>query len=92
MHTMPLDQKGALSRLHMRQANGGLTEDGVITVTDGGRPVLAVLSLQAYASLMETLEVQSDPQAMAAIRASKDDIAAGRGVPLEQAFADLGWT
>jgi len=93
MHTtIPLEETGALSRLHRGQANGAATEAEMITVTEGGQPVLAVLSWDAYESLMETLEVLSDAEAMAAIRASNEAIAAGRGIPLETALAQLGWT
>ncbi len=92
MQTIPLEETGALRRLHTHQANGTHSEDEVITVTEDGQPVFAVLSWEAYESLIETLEVLSDPEAMAAIRASKEAIARGEGVPWEQVKAELGLT
>lgn len=91
MHTtIPLEETGALSRLHRGQANGAATEAEMITVTEGGQHGLAVLSWDAYESLMETLEILSDTEAMAAIGASNEAIARGEGVPWEQVKADLG--
>jgi len=90
MQTIPLEETGALGRLHTHQTNDSATEAEVITVTEDGQPVLAVLAWDAYESLMETLEVLSDPEAMAAIRAGNEAIARGEGVPWEQVKAELG--
>ncbi len=62
---------------------------GTITVTQRGKPVLAVLPYDFYDSLMETLEVMSDPELMAALRQSAKEIKQGRGIPLEQMKKDL---
>jgi PHD/YefM family antitoxin component YafN of YafNO toxin-antitoxin module len=52
-----------------------------IAVTRHGEPVLAVLPWDFYESLVETLEVMGDPELMAALRASVEDIAEGRTTP-----------
>jgi antitoxin YefM len=39
-----------------------------VTVTRNGSPVAVILAVEDYESLMETLEILSDPKAMAAIR------------------------
>ncbi len=57
---------------------------GAVTVTDDGRPVLAVLSWSLYESLVETLEVLGDEEAMTAIEQSRADISAGRTVSLQE--------
>jgi PHD/YefM family antitoxin component YafN of YafNO toxin-antitoxin module len=55
-----------------------------IAITEGGKPVLAVLPWETYESPMETLEILSDPAAMAAIRAGEEAITRGKTVPWEQ--------
>lgn len=62
-----------------------------LTITRHGKPVLAVLPWELYEALLETLEVMGDPEMMAALRRSQEDIAAGRVKPLDQAFDELGW-
>lgn len=49
---------------------------------------LAVLSWEANESMRETLEVQSDPEA---IRRSLEDIKAGRMRSRDEAMDELGW-
>ncbi len=92
MQTIPLDATGELSRLPRRHANGMPGGPEVITITEDGHPVLAVLPWEVFESLMETLEVLSDPEAMAAIRVSNEEAAAGQSVPWEQVKAELGLT
>lgn len=61
-----------------------------ISVTRRGRPVLAVMPWELYESLVETLEVLSDPAATAALRASVEDARKGRMVSHERARKRLG--
>jgi len=53
-------------------------EADVIQIKRNRKPVAAMMSWDAYESLLETLEILSDPAAMAALRESEQDIAAGR--------------
>lgn len=48
-----------------------------VTITKNGAPVAVLLAAEDYESLVETLAIQSDPQAMADIRQAERDIAAG---------------
>lgn len=89
VQTIPLRETGEISHLHAQRTNGNNAE--VIAVTEDGEPVLAVVPWGQYMSLLETLEILSDPEMVAAIRDGEAAIAADRGVPLEQALADLGW-
>lgn len=50
------------------------TSERAVSITRRGRPVLAVLPWEFYESLLETLEVLSDPAAVAALRSSLDDL------------------
>lgn len=91
-----------MSSLSMVEARNRLTSlpeelekdkaSGAIAVTRRGKPVLAIMSWELYESLIETLEIMSDPEMMAALRQDISDVKAGnsRGIPLEQIKAELG--
>lgn len=61
-----------------------------VSITRHGRPVLAVMRWELYESLVETLEVLSDPDTTAALRASLEDIRKRRLVTHETARRRLG--
>ena len=71
---------GAVKNLTIVEARNNLTklpeqlnaESGTsaVTVTRRGRPVMAVMSHDLYESIMETMEIMSDPEAMAVLRQS----------------------
>jgi antitoxin YefM len=67
--------------------------EALTIVTQHGRPALAVLPWEYYESLMETLEIMGDEEAMAAIRrfqrgtASREEI---KTYSLEQIKQELG--
>lgn len=47
-------------------------------VTKRGKPVVVMLSVEDYESLMETLDILADPKAMADLRKGEADIRKGR--------------
>ena len=47
-------------------------------VTRRGTPVVVMMSVDDYESLMETLDILADPKAMAGLRRGEDDIHKGR--------------
>ena len=61
-----------------------------VGVTRRGRPVLAILPWEFYESLVETLDVLGDPEAVAALRSSLEDVRKGRLVTHERARKRLG--
>ena len=61
-----------------------------ITVTRHGKPVMAILPWDLYESLMETLEVMSDPELIGAVRQGVRELAEGKGRPWEDVKKDLG--
>lgn len=63
---------------------------GAVTITRHGEPVLAVLSYDFYEAIMETLEIVSDPNELASVRAGLQDIVEGRTVSLAEAEKRLG--
>jgi prevent-host-death family protein len=61
-----------------------------VVITRNGRPAAVVMSQDEYESLVETLEVLSDPDLMAALAESDEDVAAGRVYPWEEVKRELG--
>ncbi len=60
-----------------------------VEVTKNGRRAAVLMSADDYDSLTETLDILSDAEAMAAIRESDADIAAGRIYSLDEVAAEL---
>lgn len=61
-----------------------------IQVTRHGTPVMAVMSWDVYESIVETLEIMSDPETLAALRKGIEQIARGEFIDLETVEAELG--
>jgi prevent-host-death family protein len=86
MDTLPLaDVKARLSELISRVER----EQDQITVTRNGRPAAVVVSIDEWESLQETLEVLSDPEAVAAIAESREATARGEVYTTADILADL---
>ena len=64
-------------------------ESGAVAVTRRGKPVLAIMPWDLYESIVETLDILGDAEAMAALRQGIREIAAGKGIPWEQAKRKL---
>ena len=61
-----------------------------IIVTRHGKPVLVMLSIEDYASLMETLDVLTDPQAMAGVKRGVADLRKGKTHSWQEIKQSLG--
>lgn len=86
MTTVPL----AVARAQLSK----LVDDAVRTherveVTKNGRRAAVIMSADDYDSLMETLDILSDAEAMAEIRQADADIAAGRVSTLDEVEAEM---
>lgn len=74
----------------MRQRLTGLNRElqkspsTVVRVTHRGKPSLAVMSAELYDTIVETLEVMSDPESVEALRGSLADIEGGRVHSLDE--------
>ena len=64
-------------------------ESQAMAVTRHGKPVMAVMSWDLFESMMETMDIMGDPDLMASLRQSIEDVRAGRLIPLEQAKSEL---
>ena len=59
-------------------------------ITRRGKPEVVMMSIDDYEGLLETLEIESDPELMADIREAKEEMKKGKGVSLEEARRRLG--
>ncbi len=59
-------------------------------VTRRGKPVVVMMSVEDYESLMETLDILADPKAMASLRRGEADIRKGRTRPWKDIKTSLG--
>ena len=70
-------------------------EIGAVKITRHGKPVLAVLSWDLYESVVETMEIMSDPELMAAFRKEGKAIntreQTHRMADANKAFAHFAW-
>ncbi len=68
-----------------------IPEIGAIKITRHGKPVLAVLSWDLYESVVETMEIMSDPEMMAAFRQGVKEMGRRQGhSSWEQVKKELG--
>ena len=58
-------------------------------VTRRGKPVVVMLSIEDYESLMETLDILADPEAMAGIRQGEEEIRRGKTLSWKELKASL---
>jgi len=86
MTTIPLaEARAQLSKL----VDDAVRTHERIEVTKNGRRAAVIMSADDYDSLMETLDILSDAEAMADIRQSEVDIEAGRVSTLAEVEAEM---
>jgi len=83
MSDSPLSMTEARARFAELPAR--LATDRTIVVQKNGRPVMAVVDPEYLETLLETVEVLSDTDAMRALVDSLDDLRAGRVVERDEA-------
>jgi antitoxin YefM len=66
----------------------GDTRD-VYTISRGGKPAGVLLSVEEYESLLETLEILSDPEALAALREARKEEKKGEFLTHEEVWGGL---
>ena len=60
-----------------------------VTVTRNGRPSFVMIAADDLESLEETLDILSDPEAMASLRRSEEEIARGETIPWDDVKAEM---
>lgn len=71
-----------------RQLNAG--EPEAVEVTQHGRPVLAILPIELYEGLIETLEILGDADQLKLLRQGLKEEKAGRTIPWTKVKKRLG--
>ncbi len=61
-----------------------------VAVTRRGKPVLAIMTWEDYESIMETLGVLSDDEAVEQLRRSIREVKEGKAIPWKEAKVHLG--
>lgn len=61
------------------------------TFTENGRPKAVLMSADEFDSLVETMEILNDPQALARIKKAEEEFTKGEYVSWEDAKKILGW-
>ena len=60
-----------------------------VTITKGGSPAGVLLSAEEYDSLIETLEILSDPQLMDALRQAEKESGKGKFLTHDEVWGEL---
>ncbi|GGM05308.1 type II toxin-antitoxin system Phd/YefM family antitoxin [Micromonospora yangpuensis] len=86
METIPItDAKARIAELADRVAR----EHDHFTITRNGRADVMLISVAEYESMRETLDLLSDSQALADLRQSQEDFAAGDTFSADEVRAEL---
>lgn len=86
METIPITEaKARIAELADRVAR----EHDHFTITRNGRADVMLISVAEYESMHETLDLLSDDDALADLRQSREDFAAGDTFTLDEVRADL---
>jgi antitoxin YefM len=86
MTTLPLGEARAqLSKL----VDSAESTHERFDITRNGRRAAVLLAADDYDAMRETIEILSDPQAMAELAEAEADVAAGRTVPLAEVAEEL---
>ena len=59
-------------------------------ITRRGKPEVVMMSIDDYEGLLETLEIESDPELMKRLKKAEEDMKKGKGKSLEQIHKELG--
>ncbi len=59
-------------------------------ITRRGKPEVIMMSIDDYEGLLETLEIESDPDLMKRLKQAEEDMKKGKGKSLEQIHKELG--
>ena len=70
-------------------ANDLVDSQDTVTVTNRGKPMMTLIGYEMYESIMESLEIMSDPELMAQLRQSLREARSGDVIGLDEVERDL---
>ena len=65
-------------------------EGADVVVTQQGKPVAVLLSVEKYLEMRETIRDFSDPQYVQELIAARREIEEGKGIPAEEVYREAG--
>ena len=92
---MPVNEQLSLAdaKAHLSEVVEGVeTEHRRVVITKHGRPSVVVLAVADLEALEETLEILSDPEAMADLREAEEARRSGNSVELSKDEALARWS
>lgn len=88
METIPISEfRAALTRLPKKLREK--LDEGAITITQHGKPVMAIMLYEFYDAIIETLEILGDPELMASLQQGIKDVKEGRTISWEKVKKEL---
>ena len=70
-------------------ANDLVDSRDTVTVTNRGKPMMILIGYEMYESIMESLEIMSDPELMAQLRQSLQEARRGDVIGIDEVERDL---
>ena len=70
-------------------ANDLVDSQDTVTVTNRGKPMMTLIGYEMYESIMESLEIMSDPELMAQLRQSLREARRGEVIGLDEVEREL---
>ncbi|MDE0220121.1 MAG: type II toxin-antitoxin system Phd/YefM family antitoxin [Spirochaetaceae bacterium] len=70
-------------------ANDLVDSQDTVTVTNRGKPMMTLIGYEMYESIMESLEIMSDPELMAQLRQSLREARSGDVIGLDEVEREL---
>ncbi len=81
--TIPLSE----AKAHLSEIIKDVSEtQEIVTISKGGVPATVMMSVEEYESLIETLEILSDPELMAQLRKAKKEKEKGKFLTHEEVW------
>ena len=81
--TIPLSE----AKAHLSEIIKDVSEtQEIVTISKGGVPATVMMSVEEYESLIETLEILSDPELMAQLRKAKKEKEKGKLLTHEEVW------
>ena len=86
LRTIPLSE----AKAHLSEIVKDVSEtEEVVVISKGGAPSTVLMSVGEYESLMETLEILSDPDLMKRIKQAEKELKEGKFLTHEEVWGEL---
>lgn len=74
-------------RRSLTELLASIKEEGLdLVITQNGKPVAVLVDLERYLEMQEALREFADPEYLTALLQAREEIKAGKGIPVEKVF------